>query len=69
MTCAQMGGMCEERMSAETEDGMIAEGMKHLEVAHPGMAESIKSLDRNDPMLLSWAEKFHADWEATPVDA
>lgn len=69
MTCTQMGGMCEERMSAETEDGMIAEGMKHLQAAHPEMAESIKSLDKNDPMIISWAEKFHADWEATPVDA
>lgn len=63
-----MGGMCGEMMHAETEDGMIAEGMKHLEVAHPEMAESIKSLDRNDPMLVSWAEKFHTDWENTPED-
>ena len=69
MTCAQMGGMCEEKVSAETEMDMIAAGMAHLEVAHPEMAESIKSLDKNDPMIISWGEKFHADWEATPEEA
>ncbi len=69
MTCAQMGGMCETVISAETKDEMMEKGMAHLEVAHPEMAESVKTMPADDPMMVAWVEKFNADWESTPEDA
>lgn len=68
MTCAQMGGMCDTALHAESKEGMMGVGMAHLEVAHPEMAESVKTMPKEDPMMVAWVEKFNADWEATPED-
>mgnify|MGYP001559665184 FL=1 len=64
-----MGGMCETAMSAETRDEMMEKGMAHLEVAHPEMAETVKNMPKEDPMMVAWVEKFNADWENAPEDA
>ena len=66
MTCTQMGGMCETAISANTSDEMIQSGMKHIESAHPEMAESIKSMPEDDPKMVAWYEKFMKDWANTP---
>jgi predicted small metal-binding protein len=66
MTCAQMGGMCDEKITAATEDEMMKKGMVHLEAAHPEMAANIKAMPADDPKMLAWGEKFKADWAATP---
>ncbi len=65
MTCAQMGGMCDTAITAETKDEIKGKGMAHLEAMHPEMAESIKSMSNDDPMMVAWAEKFSTDWDAT----
>ena len=69
MTCAQMGGMCDTAMSAETKEEMMGQGMMHLEVAHPEMAASVKAMPEDAPMMVAWGQKFHKDWEALPEDA
>jgi len=66
MTCAELGGMCEERISAETPDEMIAQGMKHLEDKHQGMAATVKAMPEDDPTMVAWGEKFMKNWESTP---
>lgn len=66
MTCAQMGGMCNAELKGETAEEMISAGMAHLEVAHPEMAQTIKGLAKDDPMLTSWDKKFRADFELAP---
>ncbi len=66
MTCAQMGGPCDEAMTAETSDEMMGQGMAHLESAHPEMAAQVKAMSHDDPMMVSWAKKFAEDWESAP---
>ena len=66
MTCTQMGGMCEEKITGSTRDEMMMNGMKHLEVAHPEMAANVKAMPETDPMMVSWVEKFNKDFDATP---
>ena len=66
MTCRQMGGMCDEALTAGTSDEMMAEGMVHLESAHPEMAASIKAMPKDDPQMMEWGKKFSADWASTP---
>lgn len=61
-----MGGMCDEAVTAGSAEEMISKGMMHLEVAHPEMAASIKSLPKDDPMLVAWSEKFMKDYAAAP---
>ena len=64
MTCAQMGGMCEEKINGNTPEEMVANGMTHLELAHPEMAAQIKSMPTDHPELVKWHDKFMADFEA-----
>lgn len=68
MTCAQMGGMCEEKIHGATAEEMLANGMKHLKEAHPEMAADIEKMGVEHPAIVSWSEKFHKDFEAQPED-
>ena len=47
---------------------MMMNGMKHLEEAHPEMAADIKAMPQDDPAMVEWGKKFHADFEALPED-
>ena len=69
MTCAQMGGMCDTALHAESMNEMMGKGMEHLEAAHPEMAETVRNTTKEDPMMVAWMQKFNADWESTPEDA
>jgi predicted small metal-binding protein len=68
MTCSQMGGMCEEKITGATEEEMMANGMKHLEAAHPEMAATVKAMDPADPKMVEWNAKFKADFAAAPTE-
>jgi predicted small metal-binding protein len=69
LTCSQLGGPCEEAVTATTQDEMMSKGMAHLESAHPDMAEKVKSTPKDDPMMVSWMEKFQTDWDNAPDTA
>lgn len=66
MTCAQMGGQCDAEITGATADEMLANGMKHLEEAHPEMAADVKAALPTDPMMVAWNEKFQKDFAAAP---
>ena len=66
ITCRAMGGMCDEAISGNTPEEIIGAGMKHLEVAHPEMAASIKAMAKDDPMMVKWSEDFMKTWAETP---
>ncbi len=68
LTCREMGGMCDEKISGSTPDEMIANGMKHAEQAHPEMAASIKSMAKDDAKMIEWNETFKATWEKAPEE-
>lgn len=44
----------------------MANGMKHLEEAHPEMAAQVRSTPQDDPSMVTWREKFYQDFEAAP---
>ena len=64
MTCSAMGGPCEEEITANTPEEMAANGMKHLEEAHPEMAVKMKAMSKEDND--KWMEEFRKKWDATP---
>lgn len=68
MTCRQMGGMCDAPVQGANAMEMMANGMVHLEQAHPDMAASIKAMPKDDPKMTEWSEKFMADFENAPED-
>ncbi len=66
MTCAQMGGMCDTEITGNTAEELMANGMKHLDEAHPEMAAQVRSTPQDDPSMVTWREKFYQDFEAAP---
>ena len=66
MTCAQMGGPCEAKITGNTSDEMMGNGMVHLESAHPAMAADVKTMPKDDPKMVAWSEKFMKDWASAP---
>ena len=68
MTCTQMGGMCEAKISGATPEEMMKNGMTHMEAAHPEMATNIKTMSKDDPKMVEWNKKFMNDFAALPED-
>jgi predicted small metal-binding protein len=66
MTCAQLGGPCEEQISGSTPEELLAHAMTHLETTHPEMAADVKGMSQEDPKMVEWNNKFKTDWENTP---
>ncbi len=66
LTCKQMGGGCDTKLSANTPEEMMSVGMKHLEKAHPKMAADVKKAPKDDPMMKKWQADFNKTWAATP---
>ncbi len=66
MTCADMGGpaSCSVVISGETPEEMIANGMKHLNKAHPDMLADMKAMPKEDGD--KWRAEFMKKWEMTP---
>ena len=69
MTCAQMGGACDAAITGSTKEEMLANGMKHLEEAHPEMAAQVKAMAPEDPAMVEWSKKFAEDFAAAPEAA
>lgn len=61
-----MGGMCDTPISGNSKDELMANGMRHLEEAHPEMAAGVKAMSPDDPMMVEWAKKFDEMYEAAP---
>ena len=66
MTCQQLGGPCDEAITASSKDEMMKNGMAHLEAAHPEMAADIKATPMDDPKMVEWGKTFDASWDAAP---
>ena len=66
LTCSQLGGPCEEKITGNTQDEMMANGMAHLEAAHPEMAADVKAAPKDDPKMMEWMKKFQEDWASAP---
>lgn len=66
LTCAQMGGDCEATITGNTPEEMMANGMMHLESAHPEMAADVKAAPSDSPMMMEWNKKFQEDFANAP---
>jgi hypothetical protein len=66
MTCVEMGGpaTCSGVISGETPEAMIANGMVHLQQAHPEMVEGMKAMPKET--LEKWRADFQKKWDAAP---
>ena len=67
MTCAEMGGPCDAKITSATKEENLAKGMAHLEAAHPEMAATVKAMPKEE--MDKQMGDISAKWEAKPEDA
>src|SRR2546430_4888530 len=53
MTCKELGGPCDQKLSAESWDEMVQQMVKHVSSNHPETAEAMKKIDRKSTRLNS----------------
>lgn len=72
MTCKDMGGSCDAKMTAGSADEMIKMGMDHAHASHPELVETMKgmSADETAAWNADMTEKFeNADMDTDSDDA
>ncbi len=74
MTCAQMGGPadCTVMISGATAEEMVANGTKHVMESHPDIAETMKTMtkEQNEVWMADFKTKFeaHPEMAAEPAE-
>jgi predicted small metal-binding protein len=64
MTCRELGGPCEQKLSADTWDEMVKTMSRHVMEKHLDTAEAMKRMRYADPK--KWGREMKPKWEAKP---
>jgi hypothetical protein len=64
MTCKELGGTCEEALSAESWDAMVKKMTEHVMSKHPDVAKKMAQMHNEDPK--KWGREMQPKWEAKP---
>jgi len=64
MTCKELGGTCDQKLSAGSWDQMVQVMTKHVTDNHPELAKDMEKMHKEDPQ--KWSSEMKPKWEATP---
>ena len=64
LTCRELGGTCDYRISAETWDEAVNKMTAHVMDRHPDVAEQMKEMHEKDPE--KWGRETKPKWDAAP---
>jgi predicted small metal-binding protein len=62
MTCKELGGKCDHKISANTWDEAVEKMTAHVMKEHPDVAAKMKEMHERDPK--EWSLKMKPKWEA-----
>lgn len=62
LTCRQLGGTCDQQISAETWDEMVKKMTHHVMENHPDVARSMERMHNEDPQR--WGREMKPKWDA-----
>jgi predicted small metal-binding protein len=65
MKCRDLGGTCDQKLSADTWEEMIKVITKHVLDKHPDVAKQMEKMHNEDPK--KWAKEMKPKWEAAPA--
>lgn len=65
MTCRELGGACDHRLSADSWEGMVKAMTKHVMEVHPDVAKKMEKMHETDPNM--WSSKMQPKWDAAPT--
>lgn len=64
MTCRELGGKCEQKLSAASWDEMVSVMARHVMEKHPDVAKRMEQMHHEDPK--KWGRETKPKWEAAP---
>ena len=67
MTCRDMGGPCDAKISGKTPKEMINNGMEHVKKAHPEMMKDMDTMSKDEEK--KWNDSFMKKWNMTSETA
>ena len=64
LTCKELGGKCDERLSASSWDEIVQTMTKHVMEKHPDVAKRMEAMHNEDPK--KWSNEVKPKWDAAP---
>ena len=64
MTCRELGGKCDQKLSAPSWDVMVQTMTKHVMDKHPDVAKDMEKMHEEDSK--KWGREMKPKWDATP---
>ncbi|HUK03046.1 MAG TPA: hypothetical protein VLW26_12280 [Steroidobacteraceae bacterium] len=64
MTCRELGGPCDEKLSASSWTEMVKTMTQHVIEQHPDTAKAMEKMHNEDPRR--WAREMRPKWERKP---
>jgi len=64
MTCKELGGPCDQPLSANTWEDMVKKMTDHVMKQHPATAKEMEKMHNEDPKR--WGREMKPKWEAKP---
>lgn len=64
MSCRELGGPCDQKLSAQTWDEMVKTMTKHVMDNHPETAKSMEKMHNEDPK--KWGREMKPKWDSKP---
>ena len=64
MTCKDLGGTYDHRLTAGSWDEMVKTMTKHVMEKHPDVAKRMEEMHNQDPK--KWGSETKPKWDATP---
>lgn len=64
LTCTELGGKCDHKISAETWDVAVKKMTVHVMDKHSDVAEEMKKMHEANPK--KWSREMKPKWEAAP---
>ena len=65
MTCRELGGSCDEELTADTWSEMVQKMTKHVMANHPETAKEMEDMHNEDPK--KWGNEMKPKWDAAPT--
>jgi predicted small metal-binding protein len=65
LTCKQLGGTCDEKLSADSWGDMVKKMTSHVMANHPDVAKNMEKMHNEDP--ARWAKEMKPKWDAAPT--
>ena len=62
MTCKELGGTCDQQLTADSWDGMVNAMTKHVMENHPDVAKKMEQMHSEDPRR--WGREMKPKWDA-----